>query len=72
MLAPRSRATLDRVLTSMFWLPPPQEQEVAPESAEVLFAELATESVEDIAIWLQEERALPAAAAEDIAHRCRR
>lgn len=71
MLAPQSRATLDRVLTSMFWLPPPQE-EVAPESAEELFAELGTESVEDIAIWLQEERALPAAAAEDIAHRCRR
>lgn len=38
-----------------------------------LLAQLAREEdAEDIAIWLQEERWLPAAAAEDIADRCRR
>jgi hypothetical protein len=70
MLAPQSCRTLDLILTTMFWRPAPHDQ-LEPVDADELLARLANddESVEDIAIWLQEERALPAAAAEHIAER---
>lgn len=77
MLEAPSRATLDLLLTTMFWRAPlAREQEDVRDADELLAAlACATESddeidtAERISTWLQEERGLPAATAEHIADR---
>ena len=80
MLEAPSRATLDLLLTTMFWRAPaarePEDESNEDErDADELFAALASvtendvDTAERISTWLQEERGLPAATAEHIADR---
>lgn len=77
MLEAPSRATLDLLLTTMFWRAPLAREQEDARDADELLAALASatetddenDTAERISTWLQEERGLPAATAEHIADR---
>jgi hypothetical protein len=75
MLEAPSRATLDLLLTTMFWRAPAAREPEDVRNADELLAALASvtdnevDTAERISTWLQEERGLPAATAEHIADR---
>jgi hypothetical protein len=75
MLEAPSRATLDLLLTTMFWRAPAAREPEDDRNADELLAALASvtdnevDTAERISTWLQEERGLPAATAEHIADR---
>lgn len=75
MLEAASRATLDLLLTTMYWRAPSAGEAREERDADELLSALASvgedevDTAERISTWLQEERALPAAAAEHIADR---